>query len=193
MMKKIQVQYALIAACLSVITISAEQERCSTIKGRVAALIPQAKLFREIYGNAGGVVELEVATPVAEHVELWANIDGFFKRGRSVGLCSPTRIGMTHITFGGKFPYEVNDCITVYAGAGLSLGKIWLRNRSPFCWENISKYSVGGVIKSGVDYFVTERVFVDLFADYLVQPTNFKQRRINTGGLKLGVGVGGTF
>lgn len=176
----------------------------SDVKVRGAAFIPQSKLFRDIYGKVAGTFDVEVATSVLPHVDLWANIDGLVKHGRSLGLNSPTRIGMTHVSLGVKFPYALSQRWVLpggrfetrwvlYAGAGISFASVWLKNKSPFTWERINKGTVGGVIKSGAYCFVTDRVFLDLFADYLVQPTHFNPRYVNTGGLKVGAGLGTSF
>lgn len=167
-------------------------EASSSFKVRTVAFIPRSERFRNIYGKAIGTIELEAAKRLCNHLELWVNSNVLFKHGRSIGFCNPTKIGTVNGSFGFKVPYQVRDCFTVYAGIGPNFTGIWLKNKSMCCKEKISKGAVGIVAKSGLDFFVREHLFFDFFVDYLYQPVNF-QTRVDIGGVKIGLGFGGTF
>lgn len=194
MLRSKQISYQLAFVLLLIPSISfAKYGPCdSTFKIRGGAFIPRCDLFRDIYGKVGGFGELEIATHVHPHVEVWANANGFFKRGHSLGFCNQTRIAIGSGSIGLKFPYEFCNCFTLYLGAGPSFAGIWLKNKSICGCDKITKGSAGGVVKSGFMYHFKSRWFVDLFFDYVFQPTHF-QRHIDVGGARIGLGLGISF
>ena len=162
------------------------------IKVRGAAFIPTSKLFRCIYGKAGGCFEIEGAVSLCDYGQLWANFDWFSKCGHSIGFCNPTHIQVPSFSIGLKGVYDVSDCTSLYLGLGPNFSKIRIKNKSLCGVDCCSKGAVGLVIKSGVDFDVCDCVFVDLFVDYLYQPVKF-QCRENVGGVRIGAGLGTRF
>jgi hypothetical protein len=69
---------------------------------------------------------------------------------------------------------------------------VHLKNKSQCTHQTVSKWAVGGVLKTGIYYTVCERIFIDFFVDYLYQPVSF-HHRVDVGGFKTGVGVGVKF
>ncbi len=164
----------------------------STLEIRSAAFFHSSKRFREIYGNVGGSYQLEASTKFNDCFEAWANFDWFSKHGKSEGFNDPTRVSIANINLGIKFPYQLSECFTLYVGIGPSLSRIWLKNRSARSHERISKLAIGGVLKTGVYYFITRHIYLDVFVDYLYQPVHF-ETNIDIGGFKTGIGVGYKF
>ena len=161
----------------------------NTVELRSAAFIPTDNLFRDIYGNAGASYQLEASSAVYEGLDVWGNLDLFSKPGRSVGLGNSTEILIANTSVGIKVPFQFSEKISPYIGIGISLGRVWLKNNS-FCGEDkASKFAVGGVLKTGINYFFMENVFLDVFIDYLYQPVHF-ETDIDIGGLKTGIGLG---
>lgn len=161
---------------------------------RSAAFFHSSGRFREIYGNVGGSYQLEASTKFndCDCYETWANFDWFSKHGKSDGFNDPTRVSIANISLGIKFPYQICEQFTAYIGIGPSLSRIWLKNKSQCRHEKVSKLAIGGVLKTGVYYFISERVFVDVFVDYLYQPVHF-ETHVDIGGFKTGAGIGVKF
>lgn len=164
----------------------------SELKLRGAAFIPQSDLFRDIYGTAGGCVELEYAYHIKSYLNLWGNFDWFSKKGRSLGTCDPTKIKIAYFSFGLSCVHEINACNLFSIGIGPSIAGIWLTNKSHPC-EKVSKASGGLVIKTNYNNYFSENVTIELFADYVYQPVHFRPRHTQVGGLRLGAGLGYTF
>lgn len=167
------------------------------VKIRGYAFIPTGDRFKDIYGKVAGGIQVEVARNTAyECLQLWANIDGLLKHGHSIGLCNPTKVGMVTFSFGVKVPFQWGECNRriFYLGLGPSIAGIFIRNKSACCGcERATQGSGGVVVKSGIDFFVGECAFIDLFADYNYQPARFNCCTTNVGGLRVGLGLGSTF
>lgn len=164
----------------------------SSVEIRSAAFFHSSERFREIYGNVGASYQLEASTKLYDCLDGWANFDWFSKHGKSDGFNDPTRVSIANISLGVKFPYQICEKFTAYIGIGPSLSRIWLKNKSQCSHENISKWAIGGVLKTGVYYFISERVFIDVFVDYLYQPVHF-ETHVDIGGFKTGAGLGVKF
>lgn len=173
--------------CLNLFSLMAEME--SSLEVRSAAFFHSSHRFSEIYGHVSGSYQLEASLKFNDCFDAWVNFDWFSKHGRSEGLRDPTKVTIANISLGIKFPYQICEEWTAYVGVGPSLSRIWLRNRSRFDRETVSKLAVGAVLKSGVYYFINRCLFIDLFVDYLYQPVHFKTN-VDIGGLKTGAGVG---
>ncbi|MBA3956852.1 MAG: hypothetical protein H0X51_00445 [Parachlamydiaceae bacterium] len=132
---------------------------------------------------------MEASTKWCDCYETWVNFDWFTKHGRSEGLKDPTRVSAANISLGIRLPYHFCDQVTGYVGIGPSLGRIWVKNDSYCSHEKVSKLVIGGVLKSGILYFINDCIFIDLFADYLYQPVHF-ETHVDIGGFKTGAGLG---
>jgi hypothetical protein len=161
----------------------------SSIEIRSSAFFHSSKRFREIYGNAGASYQVEASTKIYDCFDGWANFDWFSKHGKSVGFNDPTRVSIANISLGIKSPYQFSEKFTAYIGIGPSLSKIWLKNKSHCSHENVSKWAIGGILKTGVYYFINKSIFIDVFADYLYQPVHF-ETHVDIGGFKIGAGLG---
>jgi hypothetical protein len=164
----------------------------TSLEIRSAAFFHSSHRFREIYANISGSYQLEASIKFNDCFASWANFDWFAKRGKSEGLHDPTRVNIANISFGIKFPYQFCEQFTAYVGIGPSFSIIWLKNKSQCGHERPSKLAVGGILKTGVSYFISSCVFIDLFIDYLYQPVHF-ERHVDIGGIKTGAGLGFKF
>lgn len=164
----------------------------NTVEIRAAAFFHSSDRFRDIYGNVSGSYQIETSAKIWQRVEGWVNVDQFNKKGHSDSFEEKTKIRITNLSFGLKYAYPFCESFVAYAGIGASCSRVWIKNRSDFYQDTVSKVVPGGVIKSGVCYFITPSVFIDAFADYLYQPVHFQQRT-NVGGFKPGLGIGVSF
>lgn len=159
---------------------------------RSGAFFHSSKRFREIYGNVGGSYQLEASTRLCNCWNGWANLDWFSDHGKSKECKVKTNVNVASLSFGLKYPYQFCERYIAYVGIGPCISKIWLKNRSQFEHEKVSKSAVGGVLKTGICYFITCSIFLDVFVDYLYQPVHF-EKRVDIGGIKAGIGVGSRF
>lgn len=181
----------------------------TTLEVRAGAFYPTSKHFRKNYDDVGAFYELEASISCNPCYAFWANIDWFPKKGKAFGhTCHSinchsghpsTRVDIGNFSLGIKFPYELCPCLIGYLGIGPSFGCIWIKNHSHHHHKDkhhhenkISKAAVGLVLKSGINYYVSQCAFIDIFVDYLYQPVHFKHR-IDIGGVKVGGGLGFRF
>lgn len=162
------------------------------LKVRGSAFIPTSKLFRDIYGTAGGSVDVEFAARIYDHLQGWINFDWLGKHGHSIGFCSPTKISIPSISFGLKSPWEINNWLVLYAGIGPSFAFVRINNETFSGCESVSKTSIGFVGKTGADFFFRERWFVDVFADFAYQNVAF-ECRTSVSNVRIGAGLGVAF
>jgi hypothetical protein len=161
----------------------------TSVELRSAAFFHSSKRFRHIYGNVSGSYQLEASSKLHDCFEIWENFDWFSKHGRSIGFKDPTRVSIANISFGIKCPYQFCEQFTAYIGIGPSISRIWLKNKSRGFHERISKLVIGGILKTGIYYFINPYVYVDVFVDYLYQPVHF-ETHVDIGGFKTGMGIG---
>jgi opacity protein-like surface antigen len=195
--------------CISLLYLQAPLHAHVDYEGKVrgAAFIPTNELFRDLYGSAAGNFDAEFGARVHEYVQIWVNVDYTQAHGHSLVDCKPSTITIKIIngSFGLKVPYDVTQWCTMYLGLGPTFGSIHTKDEpacpsdcsfcpesyinEPVCRSSCSQSSVGIVAKSGIDFFFHEHGFIDLFADYIYQTTDF----LNASGVRIGVGIGFKF
>ncbi len=164
-----------------------------TIEIRSGAFFPNTERFRKIYGKATASYGFEVSTSTDSCVDAWANFDFLTKHGRSIGFNDPTRVSIANFSFGLKYPFHVREKWAAYIGIGPSFSGVWVKNRyHNHRHHTASQVAVGGILKSGINYYLNSWVFIDLFVDYVYQPVSF-EKRTDVGGLKTGIGLGYRF
>ena len=185
--KLLKAFFALCVFMISSVTAS------STVEIRGAAFVPVSSKFRDAYQDVGPNYQVEVASQIdcCWPVELWTNFDWYSKTRKHE--CYKTRVQIPTVSSGLKYMFQtLCFCpdLKFYAGLGISFSRVYLKNES-CCTENdkTSKFSVGGVFKSGVYYEFCENFFLDVFADYFYQPVCF-HKHVDVGGLKVGAGIG---
>lgn len=167
----------------------------TSVEVRTDAFFHSSELFRKIYGNVGVSYGVEASTELMNCwcLDGWANFDWFSKKGESTGCeGDSTRVHIGNISFGVKYPFQIYNCLTAYAGLGPSFSRIWLKNHSNCTKEKQSRFVCGGILKTGVCYYFYECMFLDVFVDYLYQPVRF-HRYVDIGGFKTGAGIGIVF
>lgn len=163
-----------------------------SVELRTAAFFPSSGLFRGIYGKVGTCYQAEGSAKWKNCWDLWSNIDWFTKHGESLGFRQPTRINILNFSLGIKYVYPFSRKCNAYIGLGPNLSVLWLKNNFLGHREKVSKRALGGIVKLGIQYFITDCYFLDLFVDYLYQPMHFKNH-VNVGGFKTGIGLGTQF
>ena len=166
------------------------------LKFRMGAFFPSQKIFRGIYGNAIPIYEGEAAKFLGMGFngvfQGWANISWLSKRGKAAGIPNQTHIKMATLGLGFNWAYFWAPELMSYIGVGPALSRVYISNNT-LCGQDIEyKYSVGCLVKSGIQYAFQEHFFAEVFADYFYLPVNYEQKR-NLGGIKVGAGLGMNF
>lgn len=117
-----------------------------------------------------------------------------------VCLRNKTKVEQWTLNLGAKYFFDNCGCFRPYLGFGLGAANVRFKDDSPFVRHNTDKWGFALLAKSGVEYDITCNIFTDLFLDYSY---NYfckehsrgcnSTRSINTGGLKLGLGLGYRF
>jgi len=187
------------------------------VQGRVAYFIPQNHNVRSFYAKGLPEYEVEISAPMNsfsclntcdEDWAAWTNFSIYQKKGRD--SCQQYSSKLTNWAlnfcvkryFSGCMPCAF-DNLRPYLGFGIGFAHLKLNNHS--CYEcsgnnHNGKYGFALLAKFGFEYQVTCNLFLDFFADY--SGNWFKSNRsqdcistrcVNTGGLKLGAGLGYRF
>jgi outer membrane protein len=191
-----------------------------TLEVRGAYYHPTSTPLRKVYTSHWLDYQVEAAKRVHPYCEIWGGVSWASKEGRTTRACGydefqfkdKTKIFVLPLSAGLKFIYPILPCIDVYVGGGICYSFLRIKNRcqehysyfefcrSPFK-KAIFKNEVGGVIKLGVQYAMSDSTFLDFFADYLIQRFHFSHhvhesgRRIfkhhlDCSGFKFGIGLG---
>lgn len=176
------------------------------VEARVAWFLPQDSRIRDIYGKNGfAEYELEASMPLPCCCEcscdwdLFTNLAYYDKKGHSSCLHDKTRVDNWTLNFGVKRYFDICECIRPYLGLGAGAAYARFHDDSPFVHQHVKRWGAALLVKSGLKYDLTCNVFLDLFADYSYAWFNFHKhsgvttRNANTGGLKLGAGLGYQF
>ncbi|MBS0629304.1 MAG: hypothetical protein JSS30_03660 [Verrucomicrobia bacterium] len=170
------------------------------VEFRSAAFFPMEHRFRSIYGTVGADYELQVTqSNPCNCFEVWANFTWYPKSG---SRCGNTNITVINGSFGIDYMWQFCNCFNFYAGIGPIFGAVFVENKFSNCSSNNgcnrkddSEWAgaVGGIIKTGIIYYVTCCLFLDLFVDYFYEPAFFKHRTADVGGFRTGLGIGLAF
>lgn len=173
------------------------------VEARVAYFIPEDDRLRKIYGKNGfAEYEIEASMPMSCCCECACDWDYFFnvayyeKKGRSSCLHNKTKIEDLAFNLGVRRYFDICECMRPYLGLGAGVVGVRFHDHSPFVKQRTEKWGASLLVKSGVRYDITCNIFVDLFADYCYHWFNFHNnkclatRNVNTGGFKIGVGLG---
>lgn len=176
------------------------------VQGRVAYYYPEDNRMRNIYGKKGWAeYEIEASTPLmcccecSCDWEYFANLGYFEKSGRSTCLNDKTKVTNWAFNIGVKRYFDIFECVRPYLGLGAGAAHVRFHDQSDFVRQHTKRWGVAILAKSGFQYDLTCNMFLDLFADYSYHWFNFQHhsgvtvRNVNTGGLKLGLGLGYKF
>jgi hypothetical protein len=182
--------FKILLTCLLYVLYPQVSQAETAVEFRTAAFIPTNKLFREIYGHVGASYQLEASTDMWGCLQGWVNLEFFPKTGH-VKHCGKSKLDIYNFSFGPKYLLPLTQQTEAYAGFGLNMSTICIRNRG--CDDHrTSKFAFGGVLKSGIHIYLPNNMLLDLFCDYLYQRVHF-QKNVNIGGFKTGVGIGVRF
>lgn len=129
-----------------------------------AYFLPTNTLFRKIY-NGSAIYGPELTAGCYKNLYGFVSVDYFSKQGRSIGLCSPTKMNMLNLGIGLKYlvPFCYGD---FYVGLGALPTRLHVKDGSRYVIPCRTKWGCGGVAKVGAYFDLPKSFFVDLFFDY---------------------------
>lgn len=162
------------------------------MKLRMGAFLPTQGIFRSIYGNAIPTYELEATQMLLGNIQGWSNFNWLSKKGHASGIKNHTQIKIASLAFGFNWVHFWRPSLMSYLGIGASLSRISVYNKT-FCGKDTEyTYAVGGIAKSGIQYFFLGNIFAEGFVDFLYLPVSYQHDR-NLGGFRIGGGLGMNF
>lgn len=173
-----------------------------SVVGRVAYFYPVSKKVRDIYDNGWADYQVEISKEFYPCIQGWIGVSGFSKQGHSIGFGNRTRLQLIPLSFGLKYVYPLMCNLEGYAGLGACYSFLKIRDHSNYVIQHISKNDWGGIAQLGVNYYVYNCFFVNVFVDYYFQKFNFhhvdysyytERHNLNISAWKFGGGVGYRF
>jgi len=180
-----------------------------SVQGRVAYFHPESDRMRRFYDDSWVDYQLELSSRFSSDWGGWVNLaytqdkghskvkslschqsDGKEYEARTYAKILPINIGIKR--------YFCHDrCFRPYIGAGVGAVYVRIRNKYDYVERLESRWGVATLLKLGMEYDLTRCVFIDAFADWATHFVNYDKKRGNnsqkhpqTGGLKLGMGIG---
>lgn len=176
------------------------------VEARVAYFLPQDSRMRDVYGKHGWAdYEIEASAPLnlccdcSCDWDVWFNTTYFHKKGNSTCLSNRTTVDNWAFNFGIKRYFDMCTCFRPYLGFGAGFAHVKFHDKSPYVKQHIDRWGWTLLAKSGIRYDVSCNIFLDLFLDYAYNRFDSKHHRgvqvrsVNTGGLKVGLGLGYQF
>ena len=155
---------------------------------------------RNIYGDGTLDLELENVYRFTPVYALWVNGNGSSKSGHSEVVHDKTRLYLFTLSLGPKFFFPIyRPYIDVYVGAGISGAYVHVKDDTDELPSSTTRGSLGCVGKLGLWIVPDRRIVLDLFLDYYYQPvrtrqsSSLRQKYLDLGGLRCGLGVGYRF
>jgi hypothetical protein len=175
-----------------------------SVEARINCFSPESRKVRAIYGQKWADYQLQFNYTYDEQWTLFTAINGFSRKGHSLGYQShKTRLRLLPLSLGVEYSFKLIPCLDYYVGAGASYSFLRIHDHSHFVHEHIYKNAFGGIFKTGVKYFLDRRVFIDLGVDYFYQHFHFKthhdsdhyvkRHSLNMSAFKAGLGLGINF
>ncbi len=169
------------------------------VEVKFSAFFPSSKIVRCIYSDVMPYYEIEVSKPFCNDWQMWLGAGYISNHGHAIGCGNKTDFQLIPITGGIKYFYQITPCIDLYAGAGACVSFFNNRDHSPFVHKSVFDGALGGIFESGLTYFIQDRIYLNVFTEYLYQHFSFKHKyeehytirhNLNMSGLKIGGGIG---
>lgn len=135
------------------------------IEGKGAYFLSTNSTFKNIYNNGGGIYGAELTAKIYDHWYGFISADFFSKKGKSIGLCSPTKVNIIDVGIGLKYllPFEYGD---FYIGLGALPTYLRTKDCSPYVVSKQKNWGCGGIAKAGAYINLPRSFIMDLFFDY---------------------------
>jgi len=148
--------------------------------------------------SGAGVYSVAVTARTWEELHLWAEVGNYSKAGRSMKPHHKARIDLVPVTLGAKYIYDI-ERVHPHFGIGIQPTHVHMLNHQHHVKKKMDKWTVCGIVETGIMFDVTKEVFLDLFVSYVVGSVHFDHRtstrkhRVDVGGSMVGLGLGYRF
>lgn len=175
------------------------------VEARVAAFFPEDHRMGQVYDKVFPEYEIELSAPLNCCCDCSCNWDYFFnvsyyhQNGHSSCLKDKTTVDNWAFNLGVKHYFDICECFRPYLGLGAGPVNVKFHDQSPYVRKHTDKWGAAVLVKSGVIYDISCNIFLDAFFDYTYHWFHFNRssdlyvRTVNTGGFKLGAGIGYRF
>ncbi len=163
------------------------EERRSYIKAGVNYFRPSKQIFRDIYGN-GVMYRAEICIGIWRGLELWMAGGYFSKNGKLSFTDEGTKLQILPVGWGIKY-VSTKGNINYYTGIGLNYYQV--KEINPIGDVSKGRLGLGGEI--GAFTRITGGLIIDFRMDYYYCKMELANRKIDIGGLTVGIGLGYEF
>lgn len=163
------------------------KERRRYIKVGVNYFRPSNQIFRNIYGS-GVMYRAEIGIGIGRDLELWMAGGHFSKKGELSFTKEITKLQILPIEWGVRY-ISIEGNINLYTGIGLSYYQV--KETSPI--GEVSNGKLGFGVETGAFTRITGGLIVDFRVGYYYCKIELANRKINIGGLTVGIGLGYEF
>ena len=163
------------------------KERRSYIKVGVNYFRPSKQAFRNIYGN-GVMYRAEIGIGIGRGLELWMGSGYFSKKGELSFTKEITKLQILPVGGGVRY-ISIEGNINLYTGIGLNYYQV--KETNPI--GEVSKGRLGFGGETGAFKRITGDLIIDFRMHYYYCKIELADRKINIGGLTVGIGLGYEF
>ncbi|MCB1115987.1 MAG: hypothetical protein KDK71_05900 [Chlamydiia bacterium] len=176
---------------------SQKKPREILLEGKASYFVSTNEKFRDIYGGTG-LYRIEANIQVWKDLYTWVSLGYMYGWGDS-SRGNHTHIHVVPLSFGVNYLFKLENW-TPYAGIGPILAYSYIHNGSHYVTRHQNGWGGGFQTKLGSFVSLTERLFLDLFADYSFIRMSFNHSGKRTyhhkgdlSGFSFGAGLGYRF
>lgn len=153
---------------ISLLSFLSSEAREVIFEFKGAYFLPTNHDFKRIFnGSALYGPELTVQLYNEKNWYAFASLDFYQKKGKSCGLCSPTKLTLIPLGLGVKYFFPTcYEQVDFYLGLGFQPEWAHTKDCSPFVNKKISRWGFGGIGKAGMFCNLPCNFLIDIFVDY---------------------------
>lgn len=163
------------------------KERRRYIKVGANYFRPSKQIFRDIYGN-GVMYRAEIGFGIGRGLELWMGGGYLSKKGELSFTKERTKLQILPVGWGVRY-ISIEGNINLYTGIGLNYYQV--KETNPIGEVGKGKLGFGG--ETGAFTRITGGLIIDFHIDYYYCKIELADRKIDIGGLTVGIGLGYEF
>lgn len=170
-----------------------------SIEFRAAKFYPSSKMVRNSYTHHLNSYDILLSKMIARDWDLYLSVGTMHTHGAFQNHKDKTWLNFHPFTLGVRRYFPVTTKIKFYAGLGATYARLRVKERDHHHERRSKKWTPGAVVTGGVQYKLTQQLFLDFFVDYQHDKFHFsrghdrvKKHRFNMNGCRLGLGVGFT-
>ena len=138
--------------------------------------------FRDIYSSGGFQVQISGAYPVYYGLQIYGAVGYNEAWGKSQNGNDPTAMWQIPVDLGVRPVFTIASFVQYYFTVGPRYFHVQQYNNSPYVNPTIGRNGIGLFANTGFNFYVLNRMLIDLFAEYAYEPTHFSSSRTNVYG-----------